>query len=138
MSANGELHINIPSVKEIEYLYESQNLPRDLNQLSLRLGFSFERNENDLTICAKVLCLNPTDVFISYATAWTFRFPNIEEQFSFSTDRIQDKKGIMSALINTVVGGLRGQLSLKTADIPCGQINLPLFTMDDILKTIRE
>ena len=138
MNADRKIQINIPSIVDVEYIFESQYLPQTLDDLSLRLGFSFEHKDNELTIYAKVLCLNKTNVFISYTTAWTFRFANMEEVFEFATDGMKDKVSIMPALINIVVNGVRGQLSLKTTDLPCGQIVLPLFNMDDILKTIRK
>ena len=138
MSADSKIQINIPAVVDVEYIFESQYLPETLEGLSLRLGFNFERKENDLTIYVKVLCLNNTNVFISYVTAWTFRLTNIEETFEFTAEGIRDKINIMPTLINILVGGVRGQLALKTTDLSCGQIVLPLFNIDDILKSIRQ
>ncbi len=138
MSADSKIQINIPAVIDVEYIYESQYLPEKLDGLSLRLGFNFEHKENDLIIYAKVLCLNNTNVFISYVTAWTFRLTNIEEAFEFTADGVRDKISIMPTLINIVVGGVRGQLALKTTDLSCGQVVLPLFNIDDIIKSIRQ
>jgi len=138
MSADSKIQINIPAVIDVEYIFENQYLPETLDGLSLRLGFDFEHKENDLIIYAKVLCLNNTNVFISYVTAWTFRLTNIEEAFEFTAEGVRDKISIMPTLINIVVGGVRGQLALKTTDLSCGQVVLPLFNIDDIIKSIRQ
>ncbi len=138
MSTDSKIQINIPAVIDVEYIFENQYLPEILDELSLRLGFNFERKGDDLIIYAKVLCLNNTNVFISYVTAWTFRLTNIEEVFEFATEGVKDKIGIMPTLINIVVDGVRGQLALKTTDLLCGQIVLPLFNIDDIIKSIRQ
>lgn len=138
MNADNKVQINIPAVIEVEYIFESQYLPETLDGLSLRLGFNFEHKENDLIIYAKVLCLNNTNVFISYVTAWTFRLTNIEAAFEFTTEGVKDKISIMPTLINIVVDGVRGQLALKTTDLLCGQIVLPLFSIDDSIKSIRQ
>lgn len=138
MSANNKIQINIPAVVDMEYILESQYQPKTSGELSLRLGLDFEHKENDFIIYAKVLCLNDTNVFISYITAWTFRLTDIEAAFEFTVEGVRDKISIMPTLIDIVVNGVRGQLALKTADLSCGQVVLPIFDIDDIIKSIRQ
>ena len=133
MSANKKIQFQIQEVNETGYDYNEHFAPIADEQFQIRIGLRFEADNNNFTMEAKVLCLNNKDVFLTYSAEWVFIFKNINEAFILG-ESITDKAGIMPALADIAVNGIRGMLALKTKDLPLGSVVLPYVQGINLLE----
>lgn len=137
-SQDKQIDVRIKSIKEIEKKIEIKDLPQGDLSLELRLGVHTERKEeNDLVIALKLLCLYQNNPIISYAVAYTFTFEHIEEVFNFS-DVIEDKVGVLSTMVGMTIGGLRGMLAIRLQETPYSHIILPYINPQMLIDNIKK
>ncbi len=137
-STDNQIYARIESISEIEKKIEIlKDIPKDF-QIEMRLGLEIARcGDNEMSVQLKSLYLYQNRPLVTYAVEYKYEFEDIESVFEFS-DEIVDKRGVLPAIVDTVIGGLRGMLALSLKDTPYQDVILPYANPELLLRLLKK
>ena len=137
-STDNQIYARIESISEIEKKIEIlKDIPQDF-QIEMRLGLEIARcGDNELSVQLKSLYLYQNRPLVTYAVEYKYEFEDIESVVEFSVE-IVDKRGVLPAIVDTVIGGLRGMLALSLKDTPYQDVILPYANPEMLLRLLKK
>ena len=137
-STDNQIYARIESISEIEKKIEIlKDIPQDF-QIEMQLRLEIPRcGDTEMSVQLKSLYLYQNRPLVTYAVEYKYEFEDIESVFEFS-DEIVDKRGVLPAIVDTVIGGLRGMLALSLKDTPYQDVILPYANPEMLLRLLKK